>query len=251
VGKKKEPLIVYWAPYGGEEVKTNRWNLLYDDPYNKQSDLIKNKSQFCNSKTSFFACPAFGNKLKNTYVFKSPIESSYDYDFSNIDNVLIQPKKPHKPYLNIYSPRVEALSDKPQIRLGLDYLFFCEESLTATFSAPYFDQAKYLKYGAIAPGTFDIGQWFRPYPVEITLWNKVGEFCIEEDEPIFYVEFLTDRPIIIKRFKPTEQVLTYAAACASAPSDIKNGIPLVERYKKFKNTRMNDLIMNEIRNNIL
>jgi len=248
---KKNPIVVYWAPYSHHEVGIGEWNLLYDDPYNKQADLIKNKSQFCDSKNSFFACPAFVNKLKNTYVFRSPMESSYDYDFSNIENVLIESKKPNKPYIKIQSPRIEALSDKPQIRLGLDYLFFCEEPLTATFSAPYFDQAKYLKYGAIAPGTFDIGQWFRPYPVEITLWDKVGEFCIEEDEPIFYVEFLTDRPIIIKRFKPTKQALAYAYACSTALSNIKTGIPLVERYRKFKNTRMNDLVMSEIRDNIL
>ena len=248
---KKDPIVVYWAPYSHHEVGTGEWNLLYSDPSNKYIDLIKNKSKVCESRNSFFACPAFGDKLKNTYVFKSPIESSYNYDFSNMENFLIEPQKPNKPYLQIQSPRIEALSDKPQIRIGLEYLFFCEEPLKATFSAPYFDQAKYLKYGAIAPGTFDIGQWFRPYPVEITLWDKVGEFCIEEDEPIFYVEFLTDRPVVIKRFKPTKEILSYAYACSTSPSTIKKAIPLLERYRKFKNTRMNDLVMSEIRDNIL
>lgn len=247
----KKPIIVYWAPTSHVFSDLGECNLLYEDPYNKQSDLIKNKSKFCENKNSFFACPAFTNKLKNTYVFKFPIDSSYSYDFSNITEPIIKNIKDNKPYLNLRSPRPESLIEKPQICFDLNYLFFCEEPLLATFSAPYFDEPKYLKYGAVAPGTFDIGQWFRPYPLEITLWNKVGEFHIEEDEPAFYVEFLTDRKIIIKRFKPTAEALSYAKSCANSMDTIKSGIPLIERYKKFKNTRMNDLVIKEIKNNIL
>ena len=251
MNKKKEPIIIYWAPYSHVQSSLGEWNLLYEEPYNKHVDLIKNKSEFSESRNSFFACPAFTGKLKNTYVFKSPMDSSYYYNFSDISNPVIKPIKPNKPFLNLYSPRKESLSKKPQITFDLNYLFFCEEPLSATFSAPYFDEPKYLRYGAVAPGTFDIGQWFRPYPLEITLWNNIGEFHIEEDEPMFYVEFLTDRPIVIKRFRATPEILSYSDSCSKALQTIKAGIPLLERYKKFKNTRMNDLVIKEIKENIL
>lgn len=251
MSKKKEPLVVYWAPTSHTFHPAGENNLLYEEPYNKFSDLVKNKSEFCDGLDSFFACPSFKDKTKNTYVFKSPMDASYSYDFSDVKNPKIDVINPDKPFLNFSTARPESLSKKPQVKLGLFYLFFCEESLPATFSAPYFDEPRYLKYGAVAPGTFDIGQWFRPFPLEITLWKNVGEFHIEEDEPLFYVEFLTDRPIIIKRFKPTREVLSYADSCATALQHVKMGIPLIERYKKFKNTRMNDLVMKEIRDNIL
>lgn len=251
MGKKKEPLIVYWAPYSHVNSPLGESNIFFEDPINKHSDIIKSKSKFAESKNSFFACPAFTNKLKNTFFFKSPINSSYTYDFSDITNPIIEPININKPFMQLFSPRVESLSKKPQVSFSLRYLFFCEESLLATFSAPYFDEPKYLRYGAVAPGTFDIGQWFRPYPLEITLWKNRGEFHVEEDEPFFYVEFLTDRPVIIKRFKPTLEILSYADSCAQSLQNMKSGIPLAERYLKFKNTRMNDLVMKEIQKNIL
>lgn len=248
--KKIEPLTVYWAPMSHVNSSNGEWNMLYEEPYNRYSDLVEKKSKF-SDLTSFFACPAFTDKSKKTYVFKNPMKSSYKYNFSNIENPMVEIINENKPFLSIKTNRKECLSQKPQIILPMKYLFFCEEPLLATFTAPYFDEPKYLKYGAIAPGTFDIGQWFRPYPVEITLWKNIGEFHVEEDEPLFYVEFLTNRPIQIKRFKASEELISYAESCSNSQSSIKMRIPLLERYKKFKNTRMNDLVMSEIRKNLL
>jgi hypothetical protein len=247
---KKEPLIIYWAPMSHVNSGNGEWNLLYDDPYNRYKNLVKNKSKFADLN-SFFACPAFTDKAKKTFVFKNPMKSSYKYNFSDINNTNIEVIYPNKPFLSIKSNRTECISEKPQIILPMKYLFFCEEPLLATFSAPYFDEPKYLKYGAIAPGTFDIGQWFRPYPVEITLWKNKGEFHIEEDEPLFYVEFLTDREIEIKRFKANEEIISYAESCSNAQSTIKARVSLLERYKKFNSTKMNKLVIKEIKENIL
>jgi len=98
---------------------------------------------------------------------------------------------------------------------------------------------------------FNIGSWFRPYFTEIQMWNNHGELIIKENEPIFYVEFLTDKKIKLVRFKYTKKLLTYSQHCVDAPSIFGLNLPLVKRYEKFKQSKMRDIILKEIKENIV
>jgi hypothetical protein len=46
-------------------------------------------------------------------------------------------------------------------------------------------------------------------------------------------------------------LMKYAESCMNAPSNYGNHIPLVKRYERFKNSRMNEMILKEIKNNAL
>jgi hypothetical protein len=83
------------------------------------------------------------------------------------------------------------------------------------------------------------------------MWGNSGELIIKEDEPIFYVEFLTNKKIKLVRFKYTKKLMTYAQHCVDAPPIFGNNLPLVKRYKKFKESRMRDLVLKEIKENII
>jgi len=239
---KKNPITVYWAP------NTTLWNMLYPDPTLVMEDLYKRKNKN-SGKKHFFACPAFGDKIKKTYCFKFPLNAGYEWDFSDPINKYFKPTSDS--FVNFTILREPTIDNCPQIEFSLYYLFFCEESLVATFTPPFFSPPNYTKYAATAPGSFDIGQWFRPYPVEMTFWEEKGKIKFESGEPLFYVEFLTDRPVILKRFTPTDKITQYAAAGANSSDYLGKNVPLLSRYKTFKETQMNRLIFKEIKDNIL
>ena len=172
---------VYWAPAVSEDIEFhNEMNMLYPNPENMFSHLVDNRSSFVGN-SSLITCPSVKNKLKNTFVFKNGINSKYEYK-TNIDGIP-EIKTTKENSHNIHSDRVKNLSFGPTLTINAPYIFFAEESLTATFSQPFFHKINYSQYGSIIPGTFDIGSWFRPFSLEFQMWQDSGILEINEDEP--------------------------------------------------------------------
>ena len=242
--KNKKEINVYWWP------NTSGWNMLYNDPVNLRQSLyeIKNKNS---KKKSMFECPAYSDKIKKIFFFTSPMDLEYAYDFSDSKNPYIVPKNASRPHLETNILRPPTMVGRPLFELSLFFCFFSEEPLMASFTPPFLHNSNFTKQGVPPTGSYDIGRWLRTYPMEIMLWNEVGTFKIEKDEPLFYVEFLTDRPINLQRVESTDKLNSYAALGAASPTMIESKIPLVTRYETFKKTRMRDHIMKEIKKNIL
>lgn len=245
----KDTVNIYWAPVVGYDINMlGEWSMLYPNPTNLYSDILKLKNKNSDSN-AMFSCPAFKNKLKNTFVFKNSIQSEYEYDYSNLNNTFFQNSS--ESFIGYNQVRKEVLGNGPTIAFNLYYIFFSEESINASFSSPFFNKAGYTKYGSVIPGEFDIGQWFRPYVFEVQLWDNSGKFIIEEDEPLFYVKFDTDKKINLQKFKHSAQLQSYAEHCTTSTKTIMFGVPLIKRYEKFKNAGMRNLILKEIKNNII
>jgi hypothetical protein len=243
---KLKPINVYWAPM--VDYDNGESDMLYTEPQNMFDYLTSLKSDI-SFKNTFFACPAFTEKMKRTFFFTSPISVSYEYH--SIDGYMQIKPNDKSPSIGTSTLRPETLKDNPLFQLNLFFSLFAEESLETNFSAPYFHESKYTRYGSVCPGTFNIGKWFRPYPLEINMWNPKGTISFEEGEPLFYVEFLTDRPINIIRFKHTKNSSDYGKACAKSSEGIMKKFPLVKRYEIFKRTRIRELLLKEIKSNIL
>ena len=103
---------------------------------------------------------------------------SYAYDFTDDKKEIIHTSQS---YLGYSVDRNASLDFGPNIHIGLDYLFFSDEPVSAFFTPPYFHKPEYTNYGSIIPGEFDIGQWFRGYSFEVQMWNQKGEFEKESD----------------------------------------------------------------------
>jgi hypothetical protein len=247
--KEDDFITVYWADALSFEVKEHRkFNMLYQEPENMFSYLKSKRSVFDQSN-SMLVCPAFKNKMKKTFFFKNSVECNFLYETNDRGEVYLQDQKAFPE--DVRSIRTPGLDFGPTIFVNVPYIFFADSDLEASFSQPIFHPQGYSKYASIIPGNFNIGSWFRPYSTEFQMWNKSGEFIIKEDEPIFYVEFLTDKKIKLVKFKYTKELMTYAQHCIDAPPIFGNNLPLVKRYKKFKDSRMRDLILKEIKQNIL
>lgn len=244
----KKPITVYWAPaFNLDYNKGDDWSLLYLKPKSLYKELHETRVE--NLKPgNILSCPAFSNKYKKTYVFRSAQPCHYEYDYED-DNRTINTLGDRSYRLS--GNRFQALSFGPSLEFGFYNLFFADEPLTASFTPPYYHEPKYTKYGAVIPGEFDIGQWFRPFNFEIQTWKNKGEIIIEEEEPIFYVEFKTDRPIIFKQFLMNDQLAKYAKMCAGSNVTLGFGKTLSFRYNRFKQSGIRERVLFEIKNNTI
>ena len=85
---------------------------------------------------------------------------------------------------------------------------------------------------------------------EFNLWPGTGEFRILEDEPLAYVEFKTDSNVKLVRFKMND-TLTKISRTTAMSSSWEGNVPLWKRYLRFSKTRQKDVILNEIRKNVI
>jgi hypothetical protein len=243
---KKDEVVIYWSDSGSSP--ENKYNaLLYPKPKTLFDDMRDNKVER-ESTSSYFSCPAVSEKLKNTFIFKSTMDCEYHYDFENGKKFIGSVNPNFYPFSN---NRSQILSYGPSITFELEYNFFAEEPVEAFFTPPYFHEPKYTKYGSAMPGQFNIGQWFRPYVFEIQTWNNKGEIKFENNEPLFYVEFKTDKKIILKRFKLNDQLFSYSTQCIGSTDLFGRGQSLLSRYKRFKDVDLDKKILFEIKNNLL
>jgi len=187
--------------------------------------------------------------MKKTFVFRNSLSSSYHYDFTDKENPVVIPTS--KNYLDAKILRSSAFKEGGSIVLGLRYIFFSEEPVLGYISPPMMHEPKYTKSATAIPGAFDISKWFRPFVMEVQTWKTQGDIFIEEDEPLFYFEAATEREVVLKRFEVNDKLMRYLDGCVQAPAKFGRYLPLRDRYKKFTESRMNDLVLKEIKNNIV
>lgn len=240
----KKPIVVYWSP-SADNMSSPDWSFLYPKPTTLFKDHFKNKDK--ESTNHFFMCPASAIKMKKTLVFHSPVSFGYDYDFSNGKQEL---SPTGKNGILMFPSRPRMINNGPAFKVGLSYLFFASESLEVSFTSPFFHKTTYMENCSTVPGNFDIGNWYRPYGIEIQTWSDKANIEFVEDEPLFYAEFNTDRPIILKRYTQTEALIKYSNACMETPLIFGLNQSLKKKYEKFRSVGLREKILLEINKNL-
>ena len=245
---EKEPLVVYWAPFSAHDIADiGEWNMLYEDPVSLFSELFPKKTEESKNK-SYLSCPSVSSRLKSTFVFKNNLSTGIEYDFTDgKDEMYLHAEE----QVAVRKERESSLTCGPTLVYAMKYFFFAEEPTQAFFNPPFYHKPGYMRYGSILPGVLDIGQYFRQFNCEIQMWENKGSFVMKEGDPIFYLEIPTDRKIILKRFVLTKKLYSYAMSTAESPSWYGKNLPLAKRYQRFMKTRTNELVLREIKNNLL
>lgn len=234
----KKESIVYWSPVFFDP--NTDWNMMYYDLTSLYESYRSDRS-IDEKENNFFFCPAFQNVAQKTFVIKNPIHSSFEIKNGEVEvksKNFIHPEMAHQP----------CISNNTLLTYGLRYIFFSETDINMTITSPYFTQSKHLQYGSLVPGKLNIGSWFRVLNLEFNLWSN--KFEIDKDEAIAYVSFDTDSNVKLKRFEMSPLLHKYAASCGSS-SKWESFVPLSERYKRFKQTRTNKLVLKEIKENLV
>lgn len=199
---------------------------------------------------SFFSCPAVADRFKSTFVFRNNTKTTVHWDAPTDQSYTTAPTVEQYGIHATY-PRPAAMENTAMLWLSLSWVFFCEEDVMAYTQAPYMHKPTFLNQGLIVPGAYNIGSWFRRLPAEMHMWSKAGTMVIDEDEPLFYLELATTRPVVLKRFTLNQDLVKILDDCTSSPGVFGRHLPLVNRYKRFKETSTNKLVLKEIKKNLV
>jgi hypothetical protein len=222
--------------------------------YHKPIQVFQDLSSSFNPPTitkNFMNCPAVKDHLESTFFVRNPTDTDMQVSFNEENEIdgLINNNTENTPVPGLlkHSP---TLSNQLLIEYGMSFSFFCEESLEVSISSPYFHQAPYLNYGAIVPGGFDIGKWYRPFNCEINLWEGNGRLIIKKDEPLAYFKFATDKKIILKRYNVNDKLYRLAVSLVNF-KDTAKWKKLVYRYDSFSKADLREIVLKEIKNNLI
>ena len=244
---KNKPITIYWAPYVSIDEDGSEWSFLYKKP-NTLFDEMKKIRTDIDLKQSMFVCPVVSDKFKKILVFKNSLDFSYRYDFSNQNKII---EKTSEYSLNVLLQRDANIFSGPLFDFSLRYIFFASEPLDAYFTPPMFHEPKYTKYGSVIPGEFNIGNWFRPYAIEMQTWKNSGDIIFEKDEPLFYLELKTDKKFEIKQFVMSKKLTDYSKSCMQTTSFFGKGQTLLSRYNRFIDVGLREKILTEINKNLI
>jgi hypothetical protein len=221
--------------------------MLYPNPTNLYSDLHKDKVSIP-QELGYMSCPAVRNKFKKILNYSCGIDAEYEYDFTEGNHFIQNTKGTALP---IRKTRDNGMNQGLTLDLNYAQYFFADEPLTINFTPPYFHKPQYLNYGSILPGIFDVGQWFRPFILEMQLWSNKGEVKLKAGEPLFYAELMTERKVNIHRFKVNDEINTIAQACIRHADMFGYGSTLATRYKRFRAAGLREKMLAEIKKNII
>lgn len=253
--EEKNPIVIYWSPFTSPEVpEIGDWNMLYPEPELLWVDLAKTKNPHVENSiypkgTTFFSCPAVSTRLRHTYVFRNALHTEYYFDNRDENNPIVQVTT--KRGVGATTRRPSGFKGGMSVEIYLKFLFFSEEPITAMINPPFMHQPEHGKAGTAIPGGMDINGWFRPYVFEIQTYKNQGTIVIPENDPLFYLEVMTDRKIILKRFAMNHQLFEYAQSCSKASERFEKNRLLPERYKMFRQSRTNELVLSEIKKTLL
>lgn len=248
-------LVVYWAPWlmkgwaGAKPDFSVPSEIMFSSPSSLWSELTKQMYEQDVSR-NFFQCPAVRDTFLPTYVIYNPLTSSAEVEIKENGEIgEVKQIATRDTQVRITMPHAPSINNQLLVVYNLQHLFFAEEPVLMRLTSPWFHKAPHMQYGSLIPGNYDIGRWFRPLNFEYNLWDGGTKLHIEAGEPIAYIEFGTDRKIVLKRFEVTEKLYTIGGEVIHARA--KNWKTLGARYELFDRSPMRKIILKEISGNLL
>lgn len=239
---KQDEVEIFWAP-AFEIGNLIDWNILYYDLESLYDHLRPRKNNNTPNQ-NFFYCPAFADLAKSTFVIKNPLLSHYRIENSKE----VVPLSKNYISSTIFHP--PSIDNCPLMIYGLKWIFFTEDEIDMTITSPYFSNSPHMRYASIVPARMKIDSWFRAVNLEYNIWSEDSEFKVEQDEIMAYISFNTDKKIKLTRFEMNEKLHSYSNVGIQS-SVWESWVPLKKRYERFKKTRMHELILKEIKRNII
>ncbi len=256
---KLKPITVYWSTPSYLENESS-WHFLYREPESLFKNVYKIHSDTIDKKETLFACPAFNDHASNVFVFSSAIDDTINIQDGVLDNFLYRKKDvgseqlviPTDSKLILRNARQSSLTGYVSVSYNMSWILFSDEPLVAKFIAPYYPQTSPCEGSLLSVGKFDIGKIYRPFQLDYHIPLKTKQMVFKKEDPLFYVEFETDRPIIFKRYEYSfkldrvvkEVIKTYSQMFGQR-------IPLSKRYEDAKMAKIPELVLSEIRKNLV
>lgn len=248
---KSDTITVYWAP-ANYNVQVQSQHLMYPRPESILSFIHGNKAP----DSVMQRCPAMKDTLDNVYVFKAAVDDKFsmkdadltfdftknpdDFQFLNVDSKM-----------GVYKPRPSQLQGYTDVAYNLSWCLYASEPLVAKFSAPYYPPITPVRGALLAPGEFDIGRWFRPWNLDYHVPIGESEFEVRAGDPMFFVQFKTDKKIVFKRFEYSSELGVLGMENAKSHKLLPQGTSLETRYTMAEEALQREMVMKYINQNLI
>jgi hypothetical protein len=243
-----DTVTVYWTPafFKPEE---NSWSMAYSSPIHVLNEYRKIQNEVEMTR-SMFACPGTSGSLKNVYSVNQQFDDVFDLP-EYIDPNATKYWLDVDSRLSVYVPRPSALKDHISLQYNMGWLMFADEPLIARFTAPYFPPKSPTNGAILSCGEFDIGSWYRPFNLDYHIPLSAKTMSFEKDDPLFYVEFKTDKKVEIKRYVLSERLYALSTESVNAPERYGAFKSLKERYSMSKSALIPEQVLTEIKKNLV
>jgi len=181
-------------------------------------------------------CPSVSTDLKNTLVFKSPVDIDIDF---NEDMSDFNCRKNYPPEFLEYILTPPSEERVLQIRTPM-ILLFADKDVTATQMPTYLDDTNLNKTTHFISGTFNIGSWLRPFLTAFKLKPYFHRLRVSKGDALNYVKINTNEPFKLVQFDSSDLVksvddspLHYCVELKNTKSN-KKIMTLDECYNAFR-----------------
>lgn len=249
--KNKKPLVIYWgvSAYATESHRV----LLADVAFNsvmkdlsarraKNPKIPTNRKDQVTRQSSYHLCTAVHELTNNMFYLNAPFDINLALDS---DGQLLPTERS-----DWFVERGQTMDDAFNVDFDYEIHIFSEEDIDISVTPPYLHKSSIPQYGFVSAAKWRISQWFRPVVIIFQLWPGVRELKIKKDEPLVYMSFDTDRPIVFKQFRQTPTIISISEACLRHKWMFKF-LPLRIMYEKFVRQGLRDDLLNEIKNNLI
>jgi hypothetical protein len=238
-----DEIIVYWGFSGFEVGGETQYR--FDDPRRIKLDS-KELDKENGLSLQFTKCPAYKDVIESTFTINSPFDFTIR---SSNGQFMFDAPYTNQDFLNKYFFIRDVKSKF--FTFKTPFLFFCEESLQMQQTGAYFNQNGFIDKTLIIPGKYDIGKWIRPLETPFIFKNNVESVSVSENDVLTYVNFLTDKKVILKRFHYTqemEQLVREMSGLKRFKTEFK---PLSWFYEKFSSNGIKKKVLKLIKENLV
>jgi hypothetical protein len=244
-----DEVIVYWTPVRFPEV-TPAIDLAIHDLNNIVGEM---SGDLPGRSTSIINCPAITGTLKNTF----RVKSNLNYDLTWSDNGFHSSQK-NQEFFNKYVKIRDTKTGLVSID-SLGMLFFTEApSLIMEVKNATYARNNFRSTSIFTEGSFDIGKWYRPTEISFFFMNKNSTVNICYDDSLYYVKFLTEKKVRLKKYHFTRNLADRLDGFIVNRDNIKDNFKdikfinkLQKYYNAFEQSRYKSYILKEIKNNLM
>lgn len=244
-----DTITIYWAPAQFSTFDQS-WDYLYAQPESVFTQMIRNSP----ANGTMTTCPAIKGSFKNTFVFRSNIDDEFEIPEGVLEQLSTQDENidvPVNSKLSLFNIRKTSYEGYANLCYNMSWALFAEEPVEAKFTAPYYPASSPIEGALMSGGQFDIGSWFRPFNLDWHVPFKAKSFSLKEGQPIFFLEILTDKKVEFKRYAMSPRLFSLAKEMANSSRSYGKFKTLAQRYEGAKRAQISEIVLSEIKRNLI
>ncbi len=235
-------IIVYWA--NSPMPDKNTYISMMSNPPIPLFKTLPKRASNRDALQNYINCRSLPNLYKNTFLITSPINANISI------NVIDQRCYPEGEGSQFFLEENRPFENMNRIDLDFSYIFFSEESLELAQIPAFIHKTTFSENAFIASGSFDISKWFRPIFPSFIFWKNSSQLQLKQNDPLYYLDFKTNKNVVLKQFEFTEQILEIMAGSIS----YRNANPLSSLqhlYDRFAQSKKSQKLIKLIKENLI